>query len=121
MGGEGVGKGIRQCIGGKGGSAEGMGERKGGRGGMGEWGGRAERRGRRGGGGGDERREGRGRRGGEGRDEGGELCSHAIALVSAMYLPGSQRRPQGVVELVSSWVFGSRLEAYSPGMLDAQL
>ena len=59
---------------------------------------------------------GRGRRGGEGRDEGGELCSHDIALVFAMYLPGSQRRPQGVVELVSSWVFGSRMEAYSPGM-----
>ena len=64
---------------------------------------------------------GRGRRGGEGRDKGGELCSHDIALVFAMYLPGSQRRPQGVVELVSSWVFGSRMEAYSPGMFSRMI
>ena len=37
-----------------------------------------------------------------------------VCLPSTIY--PSHRKTQGVVEMVSSWVFGSRMETYTPGM-----
>jgi hypothetical protein len=43
------------------------------------------------------------------------------ALNGAVALCNSQRKTQGVVEMVSSWVFGSRMETYTPAEVQAEV